>query len=220
MPHPLELPGRFRAAVFDMDGLLLDSEPGWERAEIELHARRGLPYTEEDRRASLGRSVGEVVTTFTRRFGLPPSDEPAVRRELMDLVRAEYRAGHPPRPGAVELVERLDGRMPLGVASNTSRDLVEPALEAAGIADAFDVVVTVDDVARPKPAPDLYELACRRLGVDPADAIAFEDSDAGVRSASAAGLTVVAVPQLAGLSLEGAHHVLDSLAELVGEPTG
>jgi HAD superfamily hydrolase (TIGR01509 family) len=212
---PIELPGRFRAAVFDMDGLLLDSEAGWERAEAELFARRGLVYTEAERRATLGSSMDRVVPVFTRRFGLAPSDEAAIGRELMELVREEYAAGQPPRPGAIELVERLRGRLPMAVASNTGRELVEGALESAGIADAFDVVVTVDDVAHPKPAPDIYELACERLGVAPREAIAFEDSEAGVRSASAAGLTVVAVPQVAGLSLDGAHHVLESLAQLV-----
>jgi HAD superfamily hydrolase (TIGR01509 family) len=211
----LVLPGRFRGAVFDLDGLLIDSEPGWGRAEAELFRRHGLAYTEDERLATLGRSVDEVIAALAARLGLPAESGAGLRRELMDLVAAEYVAGHPILPGAMELIARLRNEMPLAVASNTDRALVEASLAVIGVADAFQAVITAQDVARAKPAPDIYLLACQRLGVEPGDAVAFEDSDSGVRAARAAGLTVVAVPQLEGLSLEGADIILGSLEELL-----
>lgn len=210
----LALPGRFRGAVFDCDGLLVDSEPAWGRAEARLLARRGHAYTEADRRATVGRAIDEGVSLFAERLGLSRDELPSLRSELIDLARDEFQAGIALRPGAAELVSSLRMWMRLGVASNTDRTLVELALAGTTIAGSFDVIVTGEDVADPKPAPDLYLLACRLLAVRPSDAIAFEDSEAGVLSASAAGLTVVAAPQLAGLSLDNADFVVDSLAEL------
>jgi HAD superfamily hydrolase (TIGR01509 family) len=214
-PPELALPGRFRAAVFDCDGLLVDSEPAWARAEARLLARRGHVYTEADRLATVGRSIDESVSVYAERMGLSADKVPDVRSELIDLARGEFVAGLALRPGAAELVIALRPWMGLGLASNTDRPLVELALAGTTLASAFDVVVTGDDVANPKPAPDLYLLACRHLGVRPSEAIAFEDSVAGVLSAKAAGLTVVAVPQLAGLAVGVADLVVGSLADLV-----
>jgi HAD superfamily hydrolase (TIGR01509 family) len=121
------------------------------------------------------------------------------------------------RPGAVELVARLtdlDG-VALGLASNSPRYLVDDALGTAGLTDAFEVIVTSDDVEHAKPAPDIYRLACERLGVDPADAIALEDSASGVAAAKAAGLTVIAVPQFAETDVSAADRVIDSLEDLM-----
>lgn len=217
-PPELALPGRFRAAVFDCDGLLVDSEPAWGRAEARLLARRGHLCTEADRQATVGRSIDETVSVYAERLGLSGEKVPDLRSELIDLARDEFLAGLALRPGAAELVIALRPWMHLGLASNTDRPLVELALAGTTLARAFDVVVTGDDVADPKPAPDLYLLACRRLGVRPSEAIAFEDSVAGVLSAKAAGLTVVAVPQLPGLAVDVADFVVGSLADLVGRP--
>lgn len=214
-PPELALPGRFRAAVFDCDGLLVDSEPAWGRAEARLLARRGRVYTEADRLATVGRSIDESVSVYAERLGLSADKVRALRSELIDLARDEFRAGLALRPGAAELVIALRPWMRLGLASNTDRPLVELALAGTPLARSFDVVVTGDAVADPKPAPDLYVLACRLLGVRPSEAIAFEDSDAGVLSANAAGLTVVAVPQLQGLAVDVADFVVESLADLV-----
>jgi HAD superfamily hydrolase (TIGR01509 family) len=218
----LALPGRFRGAVFDFDGLLVDSEPGWARAEERLLARHGHRYTDADRLATVGRSIDDSVCVYAERLGLAPDGVPALRAELIELARAEYLAGFPIRPGATALVGALGGWMPVGLASNTDRMLVEAALERTPFATAFRVIVTADDVEHPKPAPDLYLLACRLLGVEPSAAIAFEDSASGVRAAKAAGLTVVAVPQEPelGAALAGLPDlVVASLAELaVREP--
>jgi len=211
---PSPLPGRFRAVVFDMDGLLLDSEVAWEEAERELLALHGVELTDEERRASLGRSVDEVIVWYTAKIGWPPGRAPELLAELMRLVRERY-AEIAPMPGARELIERLRGRVRLGMASNTDRSLVDHALAATGLAEVFDAVVTASDVDRPKPAPDLYLLACERLGVRPDEAVALEDSETGVAAAKAAGLVCIAVPQMDGLDVSAADRIVDSLEALI-----
>jgi HAD superfamily hydrolase (TIGR01509 family) len=209
------LPGRFRGAVFDFDGLLVDSEPEWARAEAILLDRHGSVFTEADRVATVGRSPEQTIRAYGARLGLAPDDYPALRRELLELVGDRFRRGLQPRPGAVELVRWLGSIMPLALASNTDRWLVQAGLAASAFAAAFRVVLTADDVKNHKPAPDLYLLACRRLGLATSDAIAFEDSLAGVASARAAGLTVVAVPERRTKAFDVADLVLDSLEELL-----
>jgi HAD superfamily hydrolase (TIGR01509 family) len=114
-------------------------------------------------------------------------------------------------------VERLRGRTRLGLASNSPRHLVDTALATARIRDAFEAIVTSDDVERSKPAPDIYLLACQRLGVPPSDALALEDSASGVAAAKAAGLTCIAVPQFAETDVSAADRVIDSLEDLLAE---
>lgn len=210
------LPGRYRAVVFDMDGLLLDTERLWHIAEQRLLDDRGSSLREEDRLALIGRSLEEAIDTYLELLNLPPSEAPRLQAELLERVRQEYERGTPPLPGAVELVRGLQGRVPLAIASNTDRPLVLMALEASGLLDAFDAVVTADQVARGKPHPDVYLRACELLGVAPAQAIALEDSGAGVASAKAAGLTVIAVPQFAEVDVSAADHVLETLEGLLG----
>lgn len=210
----LSLPGRFRAAVFDLDGLLIDTEPGWQRAEAELLRRRGLAYSEADAAASLGSPVGQMVDLYAARLGLDAAGRDRLLEELLGLVRTMYESELDVRPGATELLHALQGRLPLAVASNTPRALVEQALASSGLGDAFDAVVTADEVAHPKPAPDIYLAACARLAVEPSQAVALEDSALGIASAAAAGLTVVAVPQWPSVDTSGAQFVLSSLTEI------
>src|SRR5206468_55025 len=119
--------------------------------------------------------------------------------------------------GAVELVERLRGRVPLALASNSGREVVDTALATAQLGDAFDAIVTSDDVADGKPAPDIYLVACERLGVRPEDALALEDTASGIAAAKAAGLACIAVPQFAETDVSAADRVIDSLEELLAE---
>ena len=176
-PGTLVLPGRFRAAVFDMDGLLLDTEPLWHDAERELLERHGDTFSDADLRPRTAARSWTRPRCIAERLGLPPD---AIEREIGEIMLAHYVAGAPLHAGVRELVDALEGRMAMAVASNTSADLVRRALDAVGLA-VLGVVVSGQDLGRPKPAPDVYLAACRALGVAPADAIAFEDSPMGVR---------------------------------------
>lgn len=204
------LPGRFTAAVFDVDGLLVATEAVWAAAEAELLARHGLTFSEADRVESRGRSVDESVATYAERIGLPGLRLADLRTELLggfrrrvSLVRA--------LPGARILVSGLARSMRLGVASSSPRPIVDEVLEVAGLAGEFEVIVSGDDVACHKPEPDAYLLACRRLGVRPHDAIAFEDSRPGIQSAVTAGMYCVAVQPDPAIDISKAHLVLPSL---------
>jgi len=213
----MPLSGRYRAVIFDMDGLLLDTETLWHAAETDLFARHGGEFTWDDKMAVIGTSYDFTSAYFADRLGLPPEQGPALVSEMLELMHERIRRAVDARPGAVELVARvseLDG-VALGLASNSPRYLVDDALAAAGMTDAFDVIITSDDVEHAKPAPDIYLLACQRLRVDPSDALALEDSTSGIASAKAAGLTVIGVPQFAETDASAADRVVDSLEQLL-----
>ena len=204
-------PSPSAAVVFDCDGLLLDTEPCWTRAETTLFARHGRVFTAAHKRLLLGKAGDASAAILGEILGQPARGH-ALREELLDLAVAEVRAGATPRPGAAELVAELRDGVPLGLTSNSPRAMVDLALEAAGMTGAFEVVLGGDDVASPKPAPDIYAIACRRLGADPARVVALEDSPTGVAAATAAGLYVIGVPSLSGVVLD-ARLVAASLTE-------
>jgi HAD superfamily hydrolase (TIGR01509 family) len=204
----------FEAIVFDNDGLLLDTEEAWTRAETTLFARHGESFTTTHKRQLIGTSRTESAGKLELMLRLPGRGE-ALMDELHELVMEEVAAGVPPRPGAVELVRAVRAAgVPVGLASNSSREFVERALSISPLANGcFDVVVTADDVGAPKPAPDLYLAACAALGAAPERSAALEDSPTGVASARAAGMYVIAVPYLADIEVEGASLSAQSLAD-------
>jgi HAD superfamily hydrolase (TIGR01509 family) len=177
------------AVVFDCDGLLVETESRWTIAEEQLFARHGRTFGPAEKEAILGKSMHVAGGLLEEMLGQPGRGL-ELWDELEELVLPLLHHALP-MPGARELVAALDGR-PMAVASSSPRRLVDAGLAAGGF--DFEITVAGDEVAHPKPAPDLYLEACARLGVRPQDAIALEDSATGVASATAAGLFVIAVP--------------------------
>lgn len=198
------------AVIFDNDGLFLDTEAVWTRAERDLFERRGVEFTAADKRMIVGTSADDQALILERRLN---EDGHRLVDELHDLVVVELEHGVSPMPGAVELVDQLHLRgTPIGLVSNSPRDFLDRALELGGFDSTFDVVVSAEEVPAPKPAPDPYLEACRQLGIAPSrEVVALEDSPSGVSSARAAGLTVVGIPSIEGVELVGAHLVAASL---------
>jgi HAD superfamily hydrolase (TIGR01509 family) len=204
------------AVVFDNDGLLLDTESVWTRAEQDLFARRGIEFTPADKRELVGTSAAIAGRVLEGRLG-EPGRAGEIIEELNALVVAELEHGVETMIGARELLEELKERgTPIGLVSNSPLPFVRRSLELVGFEDVFDVVLSAHEVAAPKPAPDPYLEACRRLGVEPGpNVIALEDSPTGVAAARAAGLTVIGVPSIEGVPLEEAHHIAESLLDTV-----
>jgi HAD superfamily hydrolase (TIGR01509 family) len=181
------------AVVFDMDGVLVDSEECWADARRAPALERGLPWPESAQRDMMGMSSKEWSLYMHERVGL--SESPAeINAEVVRRMERLYRERLPLFPGAVEAVHRLAARFRLGLASSANRELIELVLELAGIADRFEQTVSSEEVGRGKPAPDVYLELLRRMQVAPARAAAIEDSHNGLLAARAAGLRVVAVP--------------------------
>ncbi len=181
--------------LFDCDGLLLDTETCWTRAETALFARYGRSYGLAEKEALIG-STFEATGRIIGRLLDQPDRADELWDELYALATEELSRGVEPMPGAVALVAALRGRRPIAVVSNSPRELVLAMLAQARFADIFDLVICSDEVAAPKPAPDLYLRACALLSGDPASAIALEDSSTGVASARAAGVYVIGIPSL------------------------
>jgi len=202
------------AVVFDNDGLLLDTESVWTRAEQDLFEQRGTEFTPADKRELVGTSAAIAGGILEKRLGEPGRAEELIE-ELNVLVVAELERGVEAMIGARELLERLRERgTPLALVSNSPLRFVRRSIELAGFHDHFDVVVSAHEVAAPKPAPDPYLEACRRLGVEPGpEVVALEDSPTGVAAARAAGLTVIGIPSIEGISLDEAHHLAESLLD-------
>ena len=202
------------AVIFDNDGLLLDTEDAWTRAEQTLFARRGRVFTSEEKRSLIGSARTAAALKLEAMLERAGEGE-QLMDELHRLVMEEALAGVAPRPGALELVARLAGAgVSLAVASNSQRDFVERTLQSAGLLDGpFATIVSAEDVARPKPAPDIYLEACRRLQAEPRASVALEDSPTGVAAAAAAGMYVIGVPYFSGSELPGSDLTVASLAD-------
>jgi HAD superfamily hydrolase (TIGR01509 family) len=202
------------AVIFDNDGLLLDTESVWTRAEGDLFERREIDFTPADKHELVGTSAEIAAGILERRLG-EPGRGAALIDELNELVVAELEHGVEAMVGARELLHALKQQgTPIGLVSNSPLAFVRRSLEIVGFDDRFDVVLSAHEVAAPKPSPDPYLEACRRLGVEPGlEVVALEDSPTGVAAARAAGLTVIGIPSLKGVALEEAHHIADSLSD-------
>jgi HAD superfamily hydrolase (TIGR01509 family) len=195
--------------VFDNDGLLLDTEPCWTRAQEQVFERHGRAFDLDAKRALVGTAPASAVRVLERLF---PGRGKQVSAEMYDLAMDEIAAGAEPRAGATALLDAVGGRWPVAVASNAPRRHLLAGLTRVGLRDAFAVTLGVEDVSAPKPAPDLYLRACGLLGIVPGHSVALEDSRPGVAAARAAGLFVIGVPSVPGVVLE-ADRVFASLAD-------
>ena len=208
------------AVVFDLDGVLIQTEELWHEVRAQLARDRGGSYDAQAQRDMMGMSSPEWSRYMHERVGIPePPDE--IAAEVIRRMEQRYRERLPLIDGAVEAVERLAARWPLGLASSSNRPLIDLVLQLSGLDRFFRATVSSEEVARGKPAPDVYLEACRRLGVEPARAAAVEDSHAGIGSAKAAGMPVIVIPNPSfppgDEALAEADVVLGSLAELTPE---
>jgi HAD superfamily hydrolase (TIGR01509 family) len=182
------------AVVFDLDGVLIDSEPVWERVRRGLVAAHGGHWAPDAQHKLMGMSTPEWARYLSEDLGvgLPPDKVAAL---VIDQMAASYLRHLPLLPGAVEAVRRLAARWPLGLASSAPAVLIETVLQAAGLRPYFQVTMSTEQVAHGKPAPDIYQAVAAKLGFPPPDCAAIEDSSNGLRSAAAAGLKVIAIPR-------------------------
>ena len=208
------------AVVFDLDGVIVDSEQVWDNVRVELVHEAGLPFPPEATRAMMGMSSPEWSRYLVDEVGLPGTPEQA-NATVVARMRERYAAGPPFIPGALAAVHRIGARWPLAIASSSNRELIDLVLEAAELESLVRVAVSSEEVGRGKPAPDVYLEATRRLGVEAQHAAAVEDSHNGIRSAKSAELRVVAIPNLHfppdAESLALADVVLASIGELTVE---
>jgi beta-phosphoglucomutase-like phosphatase (HAD superfamily) len=208
------------AIVFDMDGILIETEPIWDKVRRRMAAEDGLSWPESSTPIMMGLSTREWAEHMTDVIGIPGTWDEVARRTI-DGVAGEYASGGlPVLPGAVEAVRRMAGLAPTAIASSSPRRLIDLVVARLDIGDVLTVTVSTEEVPRGKPYPDGYLKACELMGVDATRSVAVEDSTNGVRSAHAAGMAVVCVPpgfhppaedtlQLCGAVLEG----LDDLTE-------
>jgi HAD superfamily hydrolase (TIGR01509 family) len=208
------------AVVFDMDGVIVDSEQVWDDVRERYVRETGGTYTDSATRDMMGMSSVEWSRYMADALRVPGTPE-EINTAIVERMLRQYGEAPPLIPGAVDAVRRCAARWPLAVASSSNPELIEVVLDAAGLHDVIPVVVSSQEVARGKPAPDVYLEAARRLGVDPNTCAAVEDSHNGIRSAKAAAMRVIAIPNPHfppdAEALEHADVVLRSIDELTPE---
>jgi HAD superfamily hydrolase (TIGR01509 family) len=206
-----------QAVVFDLDGVIIDTEAVWEEVRRAYVAEYGKQFLPDSQTRMMGMSTGEWSTHLSRDVGVPRTPE-EVASDVLGRMAERYREDLPLIPGSVDAVRRMAVRFPVALASSSARILIDQVLETAGLSDVFRVTLSTEEVPRGKPAPDVYLEAARRLDVDPHACAAVEDSTNGIRAADRAGMAVIAVPRPdyppSAEALGLAAVVLDSLAEL------
>jgi HAD superfamily hydrolase (TIGR01509 family) len=206
------------AVVFDMDGVLVDTEHLWDEVREELTTEWGGRYTPEAQEAMMGMSSLEWSRYLHETVGLREPPE-TINAEVVRRMLARYEVELPVVPGAVEAVRRLDGEgFRLAVASSSNRELIDAVLRRIELAALFEATVSSEEVGRGKPAPDVYVEAARRLDVAPEKCAAIEDSASGIRAARAAGMRVVAYPNRHYPPSAGIPPTADAVIAALDEP--
>jgi len=206
------------AVIFDLDGVLIDSESVWDAARRDVVAKNGGSWMASATRAMQGMSSPEWSRYLRDELGVS-LDADEISRRVVERVLAAYEREVPLLPGAVEAVRRLAERWPLGLASSANRPVIDAVLASAGLTECFSATVSGDEVARGKPSPDVYLVAAEKLGVDPVRAAAVEDSTNGLRAGAAAGMLVIAVPNREFPPAEDALALASLVVESAGELT-
>ena len=219
--HPQGTPA---AVIFDLDGVLVDAEVWWDEVRQTWAAEHGRAWSQPDQAAVMGANSLGWAGIIRERLELDLPDQQIVDEIVAAMVERYRTRGAPRIAGAVDAVQRLAATgLPLAIASSSHQAVIDAALNSLGISNLFRVVVASDEVAHGKPAPDVYLLTARRLGVDPTGCLVVEDSLNGVLAGRAAGMTVALVPNAsvppAAGAREAASMILSSLAELDGLPT-
>ena len=208
------------AIIFDLDGVLLDSEQRWNEAKEALVREAGGTWLPEAPTVMMGMSSPEWSAYLRDDLGVQ-RDLDAINADVVRRMHESYEDGLPLLPGALETVRALAARWPLGLASSSNREIIDVFLERSGVGDLFGATVSSEQVARGKPAPDVYLETARRLEVDPRACVAIEDSANGLRAAHAAGMPVIAAPNPhyppGDDALALAAAVVDGVAEVTPE---
>lgn len=209
---------QFAGVIFDMDGLLVDSEVIWHEIEDQFFADRGHAYGPDDRQMVVGMRVDEFLLTMKNHFGLTEEVQELVK-DLNGRMCATLPERVQPRPGAVRLIQYLqENSVPIAVASNSSRQIIDVTMTAMDWLETFTVRCTGDDEIKGKPSPDVYLTAARKLGVDPTKCLGLEDSYRGAQAVVAAGMTCGAVPDLSHTSRDVfasiTSYIFDSLDDV------
>lgn len=208
------------AVVFDMDGVIVDSEVYWAQARVEFARDRGLVWGGDDHRYVMGRATLEWAEVMKERMSLPDTPR-AIADEMIERMKRKYEARMPVREGAVEAVKLAASRYRVGLASGSPTELIQHVTRLTGLDQVFETMVYGDDIARGKPAPDIWFEALGRLNIKPEFALGIEDSSNGIRSLHAAGMRIIAAPSpdfpLKEDVLSLAHARIDSLTEFTLE---
>jgi len=209
---------RVAAVIFDLDGVIVDSEIWWHEERVAWATGLGRSWSAEDSQAVMGANSRAWARIMRERKGLPPEQDAAIEADIVGRVVRRYDAGAPEIVGAVDAVRRIAASWPVAIASSAHRDVISAALRATGLEAIVPIVISSDDVEHGKPAPDVYLAAARALGVGPEECLVVEDSINGVKAGLAAGMRVALVPNASVPPAPGAAdlatYVLGRLADL------
>ena len=197
------------AVIFDLDGVLVDSEIWWHQERVEWARQLGLTWTHEDSQAVMGANSRGWARIMRERMGLPSTEDAAIEVDIVDRVLRRYVDGAPEIAGAISTVRAIAEHWPVAIASSAHRAVIDAALHGTGLAAVIPIVVSSDEVEHGKPAPDVYLEAARQLGVPAGACLVIEDSLNGVRAAHAAGMMVVLVPNESIPPAPGAAELAD-----------